>query len=172
MINLDVNQSPNRDELYNLFQRAFSEIDSSSSGYFVDNPSMNQDNLADWFDFTEFIKYLSYGKLIEARDNDGLLIGAAFIGKQHPLTWPDGKKCELFIIGLLPGHEHKGLGSQILVFCQEQAKAMGAKSIIVNAHSEQPHLHKFYQKNMYHNIGTLKNYYANGDAVFFQKNLL
>lgn len=161
--------NPNYDELYNLFQRAFSEILTDQTGYFEGD--LNQDNLSDWFDFDELIKYLPYGKLIEARNDEGILVGAAFIAKQNPLSWPDGHKAELFIIGVLPGTQNKGLGSTILSECERQAKNIGAESVIINAHSMQPELHKFYTKNGYQKIGELVNYYANGNATFFLKNL-
>lgn len=169
MLKFSTVTNPNYDELYNLFQRAFSEILSDQTGYFEGD--LNQDNLSDWFDFDEMINYLPYGKLVEARNEEGILIGAGFIAKQNPLTWPDGHKAELFIIGILPGTQKQGLGSSILAECEHQAKDFGAKSVIINAHSMQPELHKFYQKNGYTIIGELNSYYANGNAVFFLKNL-
>lgn len=160
-----------REELHNLFERSFSEILQDETGYFSTNPQLDQDTLADWFDFDEFIKYMPYGSLIEARDENQQLVGAAFIGKQHPISWLDGRKAELFIIGVLPGTQNKGLGSTLLRYCENEAKLFGADSVIVNAHSMQPQLHKFYKKNGYAKIGELKNYYANGDATFFLKKI-
>lgn len=166
---LNVTNQPNAPELRNLFERAFSEILKDETGYFVGD--LNQDTLSDWFDFAEMIKYLPHGSLVEARDEGGVLIGAAFIGKQHPISWFDGHKAELFIIATLPGQEQKGLGSQLLAICETEAKKMGATSVIVNAHSMQPQLHKFYEKNGYSKMGELTQYYANGNAVFFTKKL-
>jgi ribosomal protein S18 acetylase RimI-like enzyme len=158
-------------ELKNVFERAFSETLADETGYFSENPDKDQNNLIDWFDFDAMIKYLPHGKLIEARDAVGLLIGAAFVGKQNLISWPDGKKAELFIIGLLPGKEQKGIGSQLLKYCEEEAKVFGAKQLIVNTHSMHPRLHHFYEKNGYKRIGELTNYYANGNATFFAKEL-
>jgi len=141
---LSVNQNPNLDELHNLLERAFSEILHDETGYFTGD--LNQDTLSDWFDIEEMIKYLPYSKLIEARGKNKTLIGTAFIAKQNPLSWPDGHKAELFIIGILPGTQNKGLGSAILSECEVQAKLFGAESVIINAHSMQPQLIKFYEK--------------------------
>lgn len=162
-------KTPNYDELRDLLERSFSEILHDDTGYFT--KELNQDSLSDWFDFEEMIKYMSYGKLVEARDEQGILVGAGFIAKQNPISWLDGNKAELFIIGVLPGTQNKGLGSSILKECEHQAKLFSAKSIILNAHSMQPQLHKFYEKNGYKRIGELENYYANGNAIFFSKNV-
>lgn len=161
--------NPNKKEIYDLFQRSFNEILTDDTGYFKGD--LNQDNLSDWFDFDEMLKYLPYGKLLEARDDQDVLVGAAFIAKQNPLSWPDGHKAELFIIGILPGTQNKGLGSSLLQECEHHAKAFGAESIIINAHSMQPQLHKFYEKNGYTKIGELENYYANGNASFYSKGI-
>jgi ribosomal protein S18 acetylase RimI-like enzyme len=164
-----INNNPNQSELRNLWEKSFSEILKDETGYFIGE--LNQDTLSDWFDFEAFMNYLPQGKLIEARDDNNNLIGAGFIGKQHPLSWPDGHKAELFIIGVLPGTQEKGIGSQILLACEIAAKDFGAQSVVINAHSEQPQLHKFYEKNSYTIIGELHNYYANGSAIFFSKSL-
>ena len=162
-------ETPNYQELHNLFERAFNEILHDETGYF--EGELNQDKLSDWFDLDEMLKYLPYGKLIEARDDNDTLIGAVFIAKQNPMSWPDGHKAELFIIGILPGTQNKGVGSTMLAECEAQAKLFGAESVIINAHSMQPQLHKFYEKNGYKRMGELVDYYANGNAVFFSKSL-
>jgi len=166
-VNITIVANPDYQELHNLFERSFNEILHDDSGYFT--PELNQDKLSDWFDFDEMLKYLPYGKLVEARDDENQLIGAGFIAKQNPMSWPDGHKAELFIIGILPGTQNKGLGSAILGECEKQAKMFGAESVIINAHSMQPQLHKFYEKNGYKKIGELTDYYANGNAIFFLK---
>lgn len=166
---IQVNSNPDRNELRNLLERSFAEVLQDETGYFEGD--LNQLELSVWFDFDEMIKYLSYGKLVEAREDGNALIGAGFIAKQNPMSWPDGHKAELFIIGILPGTQNKGLGSQILSKCEEEAKNFGAESTIVNAHSMQPQLHKFYEKNGYKRIGELENYYSNGNAVFYSKSL-
>lgn len=166
---LSVSLTPNSSELKNLFERSFAEILHDDTGYFTEE--LNQDTLSDWFDFDEMIKYMSYGKLIEARDDQDVLVGAGFIAKQNPMSWPDGHKAELFIIGVLPGIQNQGLGSKLLQECEVQAKLLGAESTIINAHSMQPQLHAFYEKNGYKKIGELLNYYANGNATFFSKKI-
>lgn len=166
---IQLTTKPDQVELRNLFQRSFSEILHDETGYFTEE--LTQDELSDWFDFDAMIEYLHHGKLVEARDDNDRLIGAGFIAKQNLMSWPDGNKAELFILGVLPGTQNEGLGSQILLECEKQAKIFGAKSVIINTHSMQPQLHKFYQKNGYQIIGELANYYANGNATFFSKNI-
>ena len=166
---INVVTTPNKEELHNLFERAFAEILHDETGYFTE--ALNQDTLVDWFDFEAMIDYLPNGSLIEARDDQDTLIGAGFIAKQNLMSWPDGHKAELFIIGVLPGTQTQGLGSSILLECEKAAKTFGAESVIVNAHSMQPQLHKFYLKNGYQRIGELQNYYANGQATFFSKKI-
>lgn len=168
-INIQIQTNPNPIELKDLFERSFREVLEDETGYFIGD--LNQDSLDDWLDFDALITYLPNGKLVEARDNDNLLIGAGFIAKQHPISWFDGHKAELFIIGVMPGKQHTGLGSLILCKCEEAIKEIGAKSIIVNSHSMQPQLHKFYKKNGYKTIGELTDYYDNGNAMFFKKDL-
>ena len=168
-MNIKVVENLDYKELHNLFERAFNEVLRDETGYF--EGELNQDKLSDWFDFDEMLKYLPYGKLIEARDDENILIGAGFIAKQNPISWLDGHKAELFIIGLLPGTQNKGVGSAILKECETQARLFGAESVIINAHSMQPQLHKFYEKNGYKKIGELSDYYANGNAIFFSKKI-
>jgi len=164
-----IQDNPDHKEVRELFERAFNEILEDETGYFT--PELDQNTLKAWFDYDEMIKYMKYGKLVEARDEENKLIGAGFVAKQHPISWPDGKKAELFIIGVLPGTQRGGLGSMILQKCEETAKGFGASTVIVNAHSMQPQLHTFYQKNGYKLIGELSGYYENGNAKFFTKSL-
>ncbi|MBP9702105.1 GNAT family N-acetyltransferase [Candidatus Woesebacteria bacterium] len=161
--------NPDHKEVRELFERAFNEILEDETGYFT--PELDQNTLKAWFDYDEMIKYMKYGKLVEARDEENKLIGAGFVAKQHPISWPDGKKVELFIIGVLPGTQRGGLGSMILQKCEEAARDFGASTVMVNAHSMQPQLHTFYQKNGYKLIGELSDYYENGNAKFFTKSL-
>ncbi len=166
---INIQNNPDHAEVKDLFERAFNEILEDETGYFT--PELNQDTLKSWFDYEEMMNYQKYGCLIEARDDNNILIGAGFIAKQHPISWPDGKKAELFIIGVLPGTQRAGLGSMILQKCEEAARSFGASTVIVNAHSMQPQLHTFYQKNGYTRIGELEGYYENGNATFFTKHL-
>lgn len=168
-MNIYIQNHPNHSEIKNLLGRAFSEILDDETGYFT--PELNQNTLKDWFDYEEMINYLKYGCLIEARDEDNNLVGCGFIAKQHPISWPDGNKAELFIIGVLPGTQRSGLGSLILQNCEEAARNFGASTVIINAHSMQPQLHAFYQKNGYKLMGELVDYYENGNATFFTKKL-
>lgn len=126
-------------------------------------------SLSEWFSLDEMSKYLTKGSLIEARDEKGQLVGAVFIGQQNPLSWPDGKKAELFILAVAGDQREQGIGTALIAQAEKVAKELGAQKIIVGAHVFQQKTHAFYLKLGYRDMGVLKDYYANGDARFFGK---
>lgn len=162
---IQINKHPNITELESFFEEVFDETNDNQN--FDESSSQS---LKEWFDIEEFEKYLHHGVLIEARDSDQL-IGAIFIGKQHPLSWPDGKKVEVFILGVSQHFRQKKVGSQLLTEAEQAAKEMGAQTIIINSHVLLTTARKFYLRNGYSEIGILKNYYENGDAVFLTKRI-
>ncbi len=169
MITISSQHSPNLDELTTLFSDAFSEIDSADQEK-LDKEDCNQ-SLAEWFSVEEMNKYLPYGELLEARNEDQKLVGAVFIGKQNPISWLDGNKTEIFILAVHPQYRLQGIGKKLLLQAEGWAKEIGSQKLIINTHVLQERMHKWYLQQGYNQIGTLKNYYANGDAVFFLKNL-
>jgi ribosomal protein S18 acetylase RimI-like enzyme len=165
---LSVQHKPNWKEIKNFLEASFEELNSTDEDKFSEE--MGQD-LDEWFDMNEMQNYINHGVLIEARNDDHALIGVAFIGKQNLLTWPDGHKAELFILAIAQTSRRLGIGGQLLVQIESAAREMGAQSIIVNTHVLMETVQQFYIKNGYQDIGMLKNYYDNGDAVFFSKKL-
>ena len=158
------NLQPNRDELHAFFEAAFQEL-SDSSNFTVDQ---NQ-RLDEWFSVDEMLNYLPHGSLIEARLNNGTLVGAIFIGKQNPISWPDGRKMELFILGVHKQHRMHDIARKLIALSEAYTKKAGSKKIIVNTHALMENIHSFYKKLGYEEMGKLTNYYDNGNAAFFQK---
>ncbi|MBU0975438.1 MAG: N-acetyltransferase [Patescibacteria group bacterium] len=154
-------------ELELLFTACFLDLVEQDEEKFDEN---NGQSLREWFGIDELRDYLKHSRIIVAEE-DGKLVGAAIVGKQNPLTWPDGKKCEVFNLGVLPEHRNKGLGSDLMEAVEKEAKLMGAKSIVLNVHELMTETQKFYEKLGYKRTGILRYYYENGSAVFFMKKL-
>lgn len=159
--------NPTLAELRTLFSAAFMELAGQDDEKFSTDQGQSLD---EWFSLNELPKYLQYGICIEARE-DGKLVGAAIIAQQNPLTWPDGKKAELFIIAVLPAYRHQQIGKKLLMQAEFEAHKFGAHAIIVNTNSLMESTMNFYLKNGYEQIGELHGYYNNGAASFFLKRL-
>lgn len=157
-------QNPNKSELSIFFEDVFDELD--------DNEAFSEDQdqaLDEWFSVDEMISYFEHGRLFEARFENNQLVGAIFIGKQNPISWPDGKKMEVFILGVDKNFRKMGVAKKLILLAEEYAFKQQAKKIIINTHVAMSSVHSIYQKIGYKKMGMLTNYYDNGDAVFFQK---
>jgi ribosomal protein S18 acetylase RimI-like enzyme len=159
-------QHPNALELKQFFETVFTQIEDIKNFSNDKNQSLNE-----WFSIREMINYMSNGLLAEARLDNGQLVGALFIGKQHPLSWLDGKKMEIFILGVDKKFRFQGIAKQLVVFAEKFAIDQKSKKIMVNTHIVMESVHQFYKKIGYKKMGVLADYYDNGDAVFFQKTL-
>jgi len=158
--------NPNKKELKQFFESVFTDIQ--------DNDKFSEDqnqSLIEWFSVDEMVTYLPYGGLFEARNESGQLVGAIFIAKQNPISWPDGHKMEIFILGVTENERGKGIASQLIDEAEKYACEFGARKILVNTHIAMDYVHQFYGKLGYRRMGILQNYYNNGDAVFFQKEI-
>ncbi len=163
-----VNEQPDFTELKRVFIESFNDLDPEDHKNFTEETSQSFD---EWFSMEEMQKYSkNYGKVIEARDSNNMLVGAAFVGMENPITWPDGNKAEVFIIGVLKPYRRKGIAKDLLTKCDEVAINMGAKMILLNTNTVMGNTQKFYEKIGYKQMGVLTNYYGNGDAVFFTRN--
>lgn len=164
--NIQTQNSPSLQELETLFENCFREYEPEESNQ-EDGQSLNE-----WFSIKDMIDYLPYGELWEARDKEGQLIGATFAAKQNPISYPDGKKWELFILAVLPDSRHQGIATKLVHKAESSAKVCGAHSLVINTHYTLTSLHQFYQHLGYTKIGQLDNYYDNGHATFFKKELI
>ncbi|MBU1868264.1 GNAT family N-acetyltransferase [Patescibacteria group bacterium] len=162
--------NPNIAELTSMFKTAFDKLTADDQLRF--DSDKNGQELFEWFDINQLREYFQHGLLIEARDVNENLVGAIFVGKQNPLSWPDGNKVEIFILGVDPVARGKRIGSALVKEAEKQAKKNGAKKIIVNTHVSLKADQQFYKKLGYVPMGTLANYYDNGNAVFFCKVLV
>lgn len=161
---ISTQENPSKEELHNFFEDVFAETTDSAN--FSDDKSQKLD---EWFSVDEMFLYLPNGRLIEARLEDGLLVGCIFIGKQNPISWLDGKKMEIFILGVDKEYRGNNIAKQLIQKAEDFAASQGAQKIIVNTHIDMKNVHTIYKKLGYAEIGILKEYYDNGDAVFFQK---
>ena len=161
--------SPNIQELVLFLELAFSKLAEKDS---VEFDTVDHQSLLEWFDILSMEYYMLQDNaiLIEARD-DGKLVGAICIGKQSPIFWPDGRKIELIILAVHPDFRQKGIGKKLIMQAEIEAKGMGGKSVVVNTHHALTQVQNLYKKLGYSEIGTLKDYYDNGDAVFLMKKL-
>ena len=162
--------NPNIQELTLFFEHAFAQLAENDSEEF--DPSDSQ-ALFEWFDILAMEYYMLQDNaiLIEARDEQKL-VGAVCIGKQSPIFWPNGRKVEVIILAVHPDFRQKGMGKKLMKQAEIEAKGMGGKSIVVNTHHSLKKVHDLYKKLGYEEIGVLKEYYDNGDAVFLMKKLV
>jgi ribosomal protein S18 acetylase RimI-like enzyme len=128
-------------------------------------------DLPEWFDVTMIPSYMPFGHVVVARDDHERIVGLMILGKQNPLTWPDGHKVEIFVIGVSPDVQSMGIGKALLVEAERVARGMGGRKLILNAHAELDELHAYYTARGFVEIGVLREYYDNGDATFLVKRL-
>jgi len=166
---LSTAQNPQFDELKNVFGKAFDELKDEDQDTFPKNLSQG---FSEWFSLEDMVTYLPHGVLVEARSEDThALLGAAFVGKQNPISWPDGYKANLFILAVIPSARNQGIGKALLQRCEQEAKRFGAQKLLIDTHVAMEKTSAFYEHQGYHVIGTLKEYYGNGEATFFCKEL-
>jgi|SRR3989344_2532410 len=167
---LTIQDHPNLDELRQLLIIAYDNLHPDDATKF--SPDQNQ-SLDDWFSLKDLPRYSQTdGKLIEVRDDQGKLLGVAYVGKENPLSWPDGHKAKLYLLAVLPENRGQGLGQALIKEAETVARQMGAKMILVDTHVLMEADHRLYRDKMgFSEMGTLKSYYGNGDAIFFGKKL-
>lgn len=170
MIEYRIQKAPDTEELGNFLDKVFNALDPEDQASLIVEEKIQP--LKDWFDVDKVEGYLEHGFLIEARTNKHELIGVVLIGKQNPINWPDGHKAEIFVLAVDPSSRGLGIGSTLVKKAEEAVLEIGAKKIILNTHVLLKADHKFYEKLGFSRMGILKDYYANGDAVFYSKSLV
>ncbi len=155
------------EKLDKLFTKCFSILKDQDNNEF---DHIETQAFREWFGIEYLKDYLKYGCVLVAKEGEEL-VGASIIGMQNPLTWVDGKKYEIFAVGVLPEYRNKGVGKKLVLKSEEVAKDAGAESIILDTHESMTATRKFYKDLDYKEIGTLENYYGNGNAVFYMKKL-
>ncbi len=164
-----IQTDPNIEELSRLLDSAFSDLTPEDQNRF-DTENKGQ-SLSEWFDVNQVKDYLKHGFLIEARDNKNILAGVVLVGKQNPLSWPDGNKTEMFVLAVDSAFRGRGIGSTLVKNAEIYSKKMGAKKLVLNTHVLLEADHIFYEKLGFVKMGTLKDFYGNGDAIFYSKKL-
>jgi ribosomal protein S18 acetylase RimI-like enzyme len=167
-MNIFIQEKPDYTELHGFFQLAYDELDPVDAEKFTDDTDQNL--LENWIDLKYAISYaLDHGVILEARDETKGLMGVVIAGKQHPISWPDGHKWEIFIIASSPQFRKRGIASRLLEKMEVVAQDNGARAIVVNTHVFWESAKRFYERNGYRVMGTLTGYYDNGEAVFLKK---
>ncbi len=161
------NNSIDIEQLTDLFTESFSSLRGNDGEKFGEGESQE---FHEWFGIEYLPDYLKFSHVILAEE-EGKLVGGAIVGMQNPLAWPDGKKYELFILGVLPEYRSKGVGRELMAEVEKVAKENGAISVILNTHKLMTHTQKFYTDLGYRIMGELEGYYGNGNAVFMMKTL-
>jgi ribosomal protein S18 acetylase RimI-like enzyme len=162
-----INNDISIDQLDTLFTECFANLKDNDNNEFDD---VETQAFREWFGIEYLKDYLKYGCILVAKEDEEL-IGASIIGMQNPLIWVDGKKYEIFALGVLPEYRNKGIGKELVLKSEEVARDNGAENIILDTHESMPATRKFYKDLGYEEIGTLESYYGNGNAVFFIKQL-
>jgi ribosomal protein S18 acetylase RimI-like enzyme len=155
------------DKLEKLFTECFNKLKGQDSNNFNDD---NDQDFREWFGIEYLKDYLKYGYVLVAKEGEKLM-GASIIGMQNPLIWVDGKKYEIFALGVLPEYRNRGIGKELVLKSEEVARDNGAENVILDTHELMPATREFYKELGYKEIGTLEGYYGNGNAVFYMKKL-
>ena len=64
--------------------------------------------------------------------------------------------CKLDDIIIIPEHRHKGYGTELLIFCKQKAKKLGATKVTLGMIDDNKILRKWYEDNGFCNIGYKK----------------
>lgn len=169
-ISIHTPSNPDRRKLNAFFNRNFNAIDPIDAAKFP--PEADQDQLEQWIDLDFALMFSKeHGIVIEARTDQDKLAGAIIAGKQNPISWPDGQKWEIYILATDSTFRRQGIARILIESMEKEAQKQGAKSIIVNAHVFFESSKQLFQSCGYQVMGTLSNYYDNGDALFLSKKL-
>ena len=168
---IDIENNINKEEFINFLTPSFSSYISSDGKIHSEEDDQKLD---EWLDLDRilFCTTNGLGYCISAREEGKKLVGMAFIGKQNVITWPDGNKAELFVMAVDVNYRRYKIGSKLLKKSEQVAKdLLHARSVILNTHVDQNQARAFYEANGYKLIGVMENYYDNGNAAFYYKNL-
>jgi len=154
-------------EIENVLGECFDKLKDNDGEHF--NDEIDQ-NFREWFGIEYLEDYLKYSKIVVAKEGN-IIVGISIVGMQNPLIWVDGRKYEIFAIGVLPEYRNKGVGKGLLLKSEEVARNEGAENLILDTHELMEATRKFYLELGYKEIGVLEGYYGNGNAVFYMKKL-
>jgi len=167
MIQVKIENKIRIDQIEELFTTCFDELKDGDIEQFDET---NNQKFREWFGIDYLADYSKYCDIILAREGKKL-IGGAIVGMQNPLSFPDGKKYELFILGVLPKYRNRGIGKMLIQNVIEAAKKNNAQTLILNVHVLMTSTQKFYSDLGFTKMGILDNYYGNGAAVFYSMTL-
>ena len=73
--------------------------------------------------------------------------------------------------GVEPSHQRQGLGSRLMTFAEERARALGAREVAVDTAENASHLVEFYQVRGYRDVGREQWQHTNYRSVLLSKGL-
>ena len=129
--------------------------------------------LSDWFSFSEMSSSIEKEtgvclKYVEG----GEIIGMVHAQEENPINGREGReKWVIICIAVTPENKGKGVGSKLLLVIEAEARKHGASKLFVHTNKNDERVIRFYLKNGYRTAGTINNYYYDGSAIFFLKNL-
>lgn len=109
----------------------------------------------------------AYGEAWTRRQvEDALLIGNCYYQIAEVLDEPAGfslarhgfEEEELLLIAVSPDFRRRRIGEKLLLQCKADAKARGARQLLLEMRSDNPAIH-LYRQNGFVQIGERKNYY-------------
>jgi len=109
----------------------------------------------------------AYGEAWTRRQvEDALLIGNCYYQIAEVLDEPAGfsltrhgfEEEELLLIAVSPDFRRRRIGEELLLQCKADAKARGARQLLLEMRSDNPAIH-LYRRNGFVQIGERKNYY-------------
>ncbi len=115
----------------------------------------------------------AYGEAWTRRQvEDALLIGNCYFRIAVILDQPAGftlsrygfEEEELLLIAVAPDFRRRGIGEGLLQDCKAEAKARGAKQLLLEMRSDNPAA-ELYRRNGFVQIGTRKNYYRTSEGT-------
>ena len=86
------------------------------------------------------------------------------------ISYPENKDTYLWLMGVRPNYQRKGLGSKLIDLQVEASRREGHLKIIIKTHKGHPEAMNLYKKKGFIEIRRESNHWGKGmDAIFFEK---
>lgn len=119
------------------------------------------DRLTDWNIATTGLKD---ARLLAAFERDA---SGAIVGGAHGWTW--GASCEIKTLWVDEAQRGCGLGRRLMAAVEKEARARGARQIVLSTHSFQAP--DFYRRLGFQVVGSVLNHPAGHESYFLRKKL-
>ena len=110
--------------------------------------------------------------LVERGTIVGTLVLIPPLVRHDYCAWFDRPDVAVVIqFGVEPSHQRQGLGSRLMTFAEERARALGAGEVAVDTAENASHLVEFYQARGYRDVGREQWQHTNYRSVLLSKGL-